>query len=96
MFVLRQWVHVNMDLTALKASNGPAEIGQLPAVSLPIIAAVLAGFFELDNTGDNGEKKDDKKGSASPASTKKVRVADEDEADDAEDEEEAAPAKKRR
>src|SRR3954463_1003098 len=31
MFVLRQWVHVNVDLTALKASNGAAEIGQLPA-----------------------------------------------------------------
>lgn len=96
MFVLRQWVHVSMDLSALKASSGPAEIGQLPAVSLPLIAAVLAGFFELDNTGDGGEKKDDKKASASAGSAQKVRVADEDEADDAEDEEEAAPAKKRR
>ena len=95
MFVLRQWVHVSMDLSALKASSGPAEIGQLPAVSLPLIAAVLAGFFELDNTGD-GEKKDDKQASASAGSAKKVRVAGEDEADDAEDEEEAAPAKKRR
>ncbi|MBX3220347.1 MAG: hypothetical protein KF795_07485 [Labilithrix sp.] len=97
MFALRQWVHFEMDLTALKASNGPAEIGQLPAVSLPIIAAVLAGFFELDNTGDK-EKKDDKGASSASGSgqDKKVRVAGEDEVDDAAEEEEAAPAKKRR
>src|SRR5262245_50432738 len=55
MFVLRQWVHVVVDLSAIKASLGPAEIGQLPALTLPIIASVLGGFFELDNTG-SGEK----------------------------------------
>ena len=97
MFVLRQWVHVNVDLSGLKASAGPAEIGQLPAVSLPIIAAVLAGFFELDNT-DAGDK--DKKGEKALASrsgaSSKLRVADEDEAEDSEEEEEAAPARKRR
>lgn len=95
MFALRQWVHVSLDLSALKASAGPAEIGQLPAASLPLIAAALAGFFELDNTGDD-EKTDDKKASLSAGSAKKVRVADAGEADDAEDEEEASPAKKRR
>lgn len=96
MFALRQWVHVNVDLTALKASNGPAEIGQLPAVSLPLIAAVLATFFELDNTGN--EKKDEKSGAASgAASTRKVRVAGEDaDGDEEAEEEEAVPAKKRR
>jgi hypothetical protein len=96
MFVLRQWVHVSVDLTALKASNGPAEIGQLPALSLPIIAAVLGGFFELDNTesGDK-EKKDAKGASASSRASAKLRVAGEDEAEE-EEEEEAAPAKKRR
>jgi hypothetical protein len=97
MFVLRQWVHLNVDLSALKASHGPADIGQLPAVSLPIIAAVLAGFFELDNTGDaDKDKKEGKESSPKSASSKKVRVADEDDAAVAEDEEEAAPAKKRR
>ncbi|MBX3262002.1 MAG: hypothetical protein KF782_20125 [Labilithrix sp.] len=98
MFALRQWVHVDVDLTALKASNGPAEIGQLPAVSLPLIAALLAGFFELDNTGDK-ETKEEEKGALAASSSgkdKKVRVAEEDEADDADEEEEAAPAKKRR
>jgi hypothetical protein len=95
MFVLRQWVHAEVDLTALKASHGPAEIGQLPALSLPIIAAVLASFFELDNTEDK-DKKEEEKGSASANSSSKVRIAGQDEADDAEEEEEAAPAKKRR
>src|SRR5262245_55535425 len=35
MFVLRQWVHVNVDLSALRA--GTDEIGNLPAASLPLI-----------------------------------------------------------
>ncbi len=94
MFVLRQWVHVNVDLSSLKASSGPAEIGQLPAVSLPLIAAVLAGFFELDNSADAA--KDAKtEASATKSADKKVRVVDEDVAQD-EELEDAAPAKKRR
>jgi hypothetical protein len=96
MFVLRQWVHVNVDLSALNASNGAAEIGQLPAVSLPLIAAVLASFFELDNTGEK-ESKDDKGSGGASAASSKVRVADEgtDESLVDEEAEEAAPAKKR-
>ncbi len=99
MFVLRQWVHAEVDLSSLKASAGPAEIGQLPAVSLPLIAAVLASFFELDNT-DNGDKDADKKDakalSSGAGASSKLRVAGGDEADDSEEEEEAAPARKRR
>jgi hypothetical protein len=105
MFVLRQWVHIPVDLTALKASAGPMELGELPAVSLPIIAAVLAGFFELDNSGSS-EKKDaeDEKGGGGAAAAKgkggdsKVRVGADDAAEDEEEEkeEEAAPAKKQR
>jgi len=102
MFVLRQWVHINVDLHALKASNGPAEIGQLPALSLPIIAAVLAGFFELDNSGDKDAKKEDGQGDAKAGNDKKVRVSGDSEsgADGEEEEEEPAAAqqqaKKRR
>lgn len=99
MFVLRQWVHAEVDLSALKASAGPAEIGQLPAVSLPLIAAVLAGFFELDNTdsGDkNKDKKDETDASSRGGASSKVRIAGGDEAEDSEEEEEAAPARKRR
>ena len=99
MFALRQWVHVDVDLSSLKASAGPAEIGQLPAISLPLIAAVLGGFFELDNTdsGDKDKDKKDEKGLASASgASNKVRVAGGDAADDSEEEDEAAPARKRR
>jgi hypothetical protein len=96
MFVLRQWVHASVDLSALKASAGPGEIGQLPALSLPIIAAVLAGFFELDNSGDKTEK-DAEAPSRKPANSK-VRVSSETGgvAEDDDKEEEEAASKKRR
>ncbi|HVH43689.1 MAG TPA: hypothetical protein VM925_15145 [Labilithrix sp.] len=98
MFVLRQWVHVNVDLTALKASSG--EIGHLPAASLPIIAAVLAGFFELDNTDDRTpeQKKLEVSGVAKAGASagKNVRVAGDDAVESTDDDEEAAPVRKRR
>lgn len=92
MFALRTWAKVEVDLSLAKAGKGL--VGDLPAASLPIIAAVLAGFFELDNTPS--EKKDDDAKAAigtSAASTKKVRVAD-DEAAEEEDDLADAPAKK--
>lgn len=98
MFALRQWAHVDVDLGALKAGAG--ELGQLPAASLPLIAAVLAGFFELDNTpAAEGEGEGEKKG-AGPASAKggagkKVRVAPDEDAEAEELEEPAASKKKR-
>lgn len=98
MFVLRTWVHVMVDLSALKASAGPAEIGQLPAVSLPIIAAVLAGFFELDNT-ESGDKdaKNEKSGALESRASRKVRVAGENDTQTTDEEEElVAPVRKRR
>ncbi len=98
MFVLRQWVHVNVDLSALKASEGAAEIGHLPAASLPILGALLAAFFELDNTP--GSERDASGGGAKgKAADPKLRVAGGESADDSaedEKEEDAAPAKKRR
>ncbi len=92
MFALRTWVHLQLDLTALKAGTG--SIGDLPAAYLPMIAAVLGGFFELDNSGDekDEEKKDEKKVRVAAAAG---AGADAEDAEDAEDE---APsgAKKRR
>jgi hypothetical protein len=101
MFVLRRWVHVHPDLPML-APGEPADIvhgaavGDLPIVSLPLVAAILGGFFELDNTA--AAEKEEAKTSA-PASKKRVadgksngrgkaRVADEEE----EEGEESAPA----
>lgn len=91
MFALRQWVHVNVDLATLKAGAG--EIGMLPAASLPAIAAVLAGFFELDN--GPSEKKEEGKAAPAAASSK-VRVAEAEEEESEEEEEEPAQAKKKR
>jgi hypothetical protein len=97
MFVLRQWVAVNVDLTALKAGAGT--IGDLPAASLPLISAILAGFFELDNSGE--KKKDEEgKAGADKAADKKVRVAEdeasEDETEEPAEEEPVSAKKKRR
>jgi hypothetical protein len=70
MFALRRFVTTPIDLSAISAGAGA--IGELPALTLPIIAAVLGGFYELDNTPEP-EKKDDK--DAKPKSDAKVRVA---------------------
>ena len=48
MFALRTWANFDLDLSMLKAGAGP--LGALPAASLPIIAAILAGFYEIDNS----------------------------------------------
>ncbi len=95
MFALRTWANVHLDLSMLKAGEGA--LGSLPAASLPIIAAVLAGFYEIDNSpSPEGEKKDDSSGSSKKGSgNKKVRVADEDEADEDEEADEPASAKKK-
>jgi hypothetical protein len=105
MFALRQWVHFAPEMAALAPGQAPevihdATVGQLPMVSLPLLAAVLGGFFELDNTG--GVEKDEAKAEA-PKSKK--RVADEktngkgkariEDAGEAEEEEAPAPAPKR-
>ncbi len=103
MFALRQWVHVTPDLALLAPGVTPAElqgvgIAQLPAVSLPLIAAVLGGFFELDNTAGPAEaeaKGGGAKKRVADAKTNgqaKKRVAGEDEG---EEEEEAPAASKR-
>jgi len=94
MFALRQWVHVDLDLTSINA--GHAEIGWLPAASLPLIAAVLGAFFEIDNSGDPEDAKKIDGAKDAKTSGKRVRVSEAEAAADEEEEEEAAPAKKRR
>lgn len=95
MFALRSWLNVHLDLDALKAGEGM--VGQLPAASLPLIAMLLAGFYELDNSGSSDEKKEEEgKGGASKKDAgKRVRVADEEEAEEEEEEEERPAAKKK-
>lgn len=97
MFVLRQWVRLDVDLTALKASSGA--IGQLPAAALPLIAAILGSFFELDNT-DEDEAEAEAKASKEPASGKragkKVRVGADTSSEGAEEDETRVEGRKRR
>ncbi len=62
MFALRQWVKVDVDLTALSAGAGT--LGDLPAAALPAVAATLGAIFELDNTGNDASNS--KKAAASP------------------------------
>ncbi len=89
MFALRRWVTVPVDLTALKAGAGA--LGELPAVSLPIVAGLLGGFFELDNTPEaEGDKAKD--GASGP----KVRVtAGKSKDEELHEEEEEEPAQKK-
>jgi hypothetical protein len=55
MFALRQWGGAfQPDLSFIGAGHGA--VGDLPAASFPLVAAVLGAFFELDNTGDGAEK----------------------------------------
>jgi hypothetical protein len=88
MYALRTWVHFDVSLEQLRAGAGP--IGELPAASLPLIAAVLGAFFGLDNTPSPEEGK-----RARVAGN--VRVASGGEAlDDAADEAPAAAKKRSR
>src|SRR5215472_71227 len=58
MFALRQWAGSwIVPSLPMIGVNGPGAVGDLPAVSLPLLAAVLGGFFGVDNTGD-GERAD--------------------------------------
>jgi hypothetical protein len=57
MFAIRKWLNLSLDLGAL----GKGAVGQLPLASLPLIATVLALFYELDNTGDAGPEPPAKK-----------------------------------
>src|SRR3984957_19912568 len=70
MFAARRWLTSSVDLGFVGAGAGP--IGELPAASLPLVAAVLGGFFELDNTG--AADRDAAKGEA--RLNPKKRVAD--------------------
>jgi hypothetical protein len=58
MFAIRRWGgSLGMLEVPAIGANGATAIGDLPAVSLPLVAAILGAFFELDNTGgDEGAR----------------------------------------
>ncbi len=66
MYVVQRWLGLHLDLGPL----GQGSVGQLPIVSLPLIAAALSMLFEIDNTGN-----DEPEAKAPGTAAKKQRVA---------------------
>jgi hypothetical protein len=89
MYGVRRFLTTEIDLSSLGAGSGA--LGALPATTLPIIAALLGGFYEVDNTPEP-EKKDDKKPASKPAA--KVRVGSKEEEGEEDGLEEPKKAKK--
>jgi hypothetical protein len=96
MFALRQW---GDPIPLPPTPFTPAEVdqviqhaGSLPAMALPMLAAVLGGFFEIDNTpgGESDTKGTRKRVAEGNGAKAKTRVAEEEE----EEEPAAAPAKR--
>jgi hypothetical protein len=73
MLLVRKFLGEEIDLSAYGAGAGA--IGDLPVTSLPIVAALLGAFYEVDNTPEASDKKSD--APAARVANKKVRVATE-------------------
>ncbi|WP_394845644.1 hypothetical protein LZC95_52515 [Pendulispora brunnea] len=86
MYAMRRWLQLDVDLSGFGAGAG--SVSELPATSLPLIAAVLAGFYSADNTPEPaGEGKTESKPRlATKKDGPKTRIASsEDDEDDAAD-----------
>ncbi len=95
LFALRQWgggVHPPVT----EFTEAGKMLGEMPATALPLVAAVLGGFFELDNTGDpepkDGARKRVASGAEAAGGKSRARVAAGAEADDAGEADAGAPA----
>lgn len=94
MFAMRQWVKVDVDLSAIGAGAGA--VGDLPAAALPAVAATLGAIFELDNTGNDESNAKKANGSNTRVATSKANVRVGADADDELDDVPVARAKKKR
>jgi hypothetical protein len=93
MFAVRRWLTMDVDLNVLHAGAG--KLSELPGAALPLVAAVLGGFYELDNT-DPPAAKDDKGGKRVAADKVRVAPGRAAEEDDEDDVPAAAPRKAKR
>ncbi|MGO8991777.1 MAG: hypothetical protein ACLQVI_00505 [Polyangiaceae bacterium] len=91
MYAIRAWLHFDVDLSIAHAGSG--HLSELPGAFLPIIGAVLGGFYELDNTPEAKDGGASKSGKGGPRVAASVRVAEEAEAE--EEPAASAAAKKR-
>ena len=75
LFALRQWGGgwvVNLNGVG---GLGAGPVGDLPAMALPIIAAVLGSLFELDNTGEKGADASKKATPSLPEPRRRVQAS---------------------
>lgn len=93
MFAVRRWLTMDVDLNLLHAGAG--KLSELPGAALPLVAAVLGGFYELDNT-DPPAAKDDRGGKRVAADKVRVAPGRAAEEDDESDVPAAAPRKSKR
>lgn len=90
MLLVRKFLGESIDLSHFGAGAGT--IGDLPATSLPLVAAVLGGFFEADNTPE--AKSDKAPASTSAADKKRVDVKMRAPSEESDELEESAPPKR--
>jgi hypothetical protein len=78
MFAIRKWLNPSLDL----GSFGAGGIGELPIVSLPLIATALSVLFELDNTGSEPAEEKPKQRVAAEPQLEEAELDSEIEADE--------------
>lgn len=92
MYVIQRWLGVHLDL----GQFGQGSVGQLPIVSLPLVATALSLLYEIDNTGGD---EDESEAPSTSGKKQKKRVAagtSDDEEAEAEALEERAAKRRRR
>ena len=102
MFALRTWATSWTIDIGLLGVAGHGSVGELPAASLPLIAAALGSLFELDNTGTDGGSagespaKERKRVAARANSVVKSRPVVQTPGSEESDDEEIAPSRAKR
>ncbi|AKT36256.1 hypothetical protein [Chondromyces crocatus] len=77
MYVTRRWLTMSVPpqlATVAGPTGGETAFGGLAITSLPAIAALLAGFYEVDNTPED-EAPSANEGKAAPRATPNKRIA---------------------
>jgi hypothetical protein len=86
MFAIRQWVTMSLDLSTFPFQVGTGAVSELPATTLPLIGALIGGFFEADNTPEEPDTKAQPKTKVRVGTKASAAAGDEDEGAEAESE----------